>query len=433
MKTYQNSGKLLFLTVLVSFWPAMAANPLYTTTSWTHTIPFAGNSWTESYEDHVFDHRGISNWSKPATIINTYFKTSAKGEFFLALVARVQKGESTISLSFNNTSHQMVLSSTELDTFFVGAFEISEPGYQKIQFQGIKKDAAQFAEISSLLIAGKATEDKIYYVSDEFYWGRRGPSVHLNYFPPSEAQDIVWFYNEINVPHGEDVLGSYFMANGFGEGYFGIQVNSDDERRILFSVWSPFVTDDPASIPEDQKIKLLKKGDHVHTGEFGNEGSGGQSYRKYLWKAGTTYSFLLKGEPSENNATDFTAYFFAPEIGQWELIASFRRPQTSTYLTHHHSFLENFIPNTGNLSRKGYFQNQWICDSRGRWHEMTKARFTADNTARKEARMDFAGGIDGEKFFLKNCGFFGETTPIGQIFTRVATHQPPKIDFSKLP
>ena len=27
---------------------------------------------------------------------------------------------------------------------------------------------------------------------------------------------------------------------------FGIQVNSDSERRVLFSIWSPFSTDDPS-------------------------------------------------------------------------------------------------------------------------------------------------------------------------------------------
>ena len=39
-------------------------------------------------------------------------------------------------------------------------------------------------------------------------------------------QDIEWFYSELTVPEGNDVIGSYFMANGFSEGYFGIQVNS---------------------------------------------------------------------------------------------------------------------------------------------------------------------------------------------------------------
>ena len=68
---------------------------------------------------------------------------------------------------------------------------------------------------------------------------------------------------------GSDLLGSYFMANGFAEGYFGIQVNSETERIILLSLWSPLKTDDPTSIPEDQKIKLLKKGDDVISNDFG--------------------------------------------------------------------------------------------------------------------------------------------------------------------
>src|SRR5690606_21222867 len=81
-----------------------------------------------------------------------------------------------------------------------------------------------------------------------FYWGRRGPSVHLQYqFPRSTP--LTYAYSEITVPKGQDAIGSYFMANGFGEGYFGMQVNSDTERRVLFSVWSPFQTDNPADIP----------------------------------------------------------------------------------------------------------------------------------------------------------------------------------------
>src|SRR5690606_38526648 len=157
--------------------------------------------------------------------------------------------------------------------------------------QGKEKSSAYIADVNEVLLGGSATTEKVYYVKDDFYWGRRGPSVHLNYEVPT-TEDILWFYNEITVPEGEDVLGSYFMANGFGQGYFGIQVNSEAERRILFSVWSPYETDDPSSIPDDYKIILLDKGEGVHAGEFGNEGSGGQSYRKFMWKAGTTYKFL---------------------------------------------------------------------------------------------------------------------------------------------
>ena len=223
------------------------------------------------------------------------------------------------------------------------------------------------------------------------------------------------------------------MANGFGEGYFGIQVNSATERRILFSVWSPYKTDKPSEIPEDQKIILLKKGNDVHGGAFGNEGSGGQSYRIYHWKSGTTYRFLLKGIPSENNSTDYSAYFYAPEIGKWELIASFRRPKTTTYLKRPHSFLENFIPQNGNLTRMAYYSNQWVYNTSGQWIELTRAKFTADATARKEARLDYAGGSEGDKFYLKNCGFFDEKTLIDSSFSRTGKGQKPQIDFTSLP
>lgn len=223
------------------------------------------------------------------------------------------------------------------------------------------------------------------------------------------------------------------MANGFGQGYFGMQVNSPTERRILFSVWSPYKTDNPDEIPEDQKIKLLKKGENVNTGEFGNEGSGGQSFYKFMWKTGTSYKFLLKGFPTGKGETDFTAWFFAPEVNTWKLIASWRRPKTDTYLTHLYSFLENFYTETGNVERRGLYSNQWVFNTKGEWIEITKIKFTADATARKESRMDYAGGLENQDFFLKNCGFFSETTPIDSYFERESTEKKPIINFEELP
>jgi hypothetical protein len=223
------------------------------------------------------------------------------------------------------------------------------------------------------------------------------------------------------------------MANGFGQGYFGIQVNSPTERRVLFSVWSPYKTDNPEDIPEDQRIKLLKKGDGVYTGEFGNEGSGGQSYYKFMWETGTTYRFLLKGKPNGDGNTDFTAWFFAPEVNEWKLIASFSRPKTDTYLTRLYSFLENFHTTTGNVTRRANFSNQWIYTTKKEWLELTKIKFTADATARKESRMDYASGIDGDSFYLKNCGFFSETTPIDSYFHRNEGGEAPVINLHELP
>jgi hypothetical protein len=242
---------------------------------------------------------------------------------------------------------------------------------------------------------------------------------------------VSYYYNEVTVPQGEDKVGSYFMANGFGEGYFGIQVNSETERRILFSVWSPFHTDDPKSIPDEQKIHLLKKGKDVHSGEFGNEGSGGQSYRKYFWKAGITYKFLLKGVPDGKGNTDYTAWFFVPEENAWNVIASFKRPQTNTYLKRFHSFLENFSPNQGYLGRKVDFGNQWVYD--GQWKAVQAASFSVDNTYRANQRIDAIGGITKNGYFLRNGGFFNDIVKPGSTFEFMNKNSAPKIDFDKLP
>ena len=128
------------------------------------------------------------------------------------------------------------------------------------------------------------------------------------------------------------------------------------------------------------RIKLLLKGTSVHH-EFGNEGSGGQSFLRYNWKPGITYKFLLHGQPGADSSTVYTAYFFAPERATWELVASFKRPHTHTYLKRFHSFLENFIPEQGDKTREVFFGNQWIHDKGGNWISLKKAIFTYDNTA----------------------------------------------------
>lgn len=400
------------------------------------TIPMEGNSWVTSgmNEDRVMVQRGgIRNWKQDDAVIGVFFKTTTTGKILLALDAKNSGGVSKLKVSMGSASKEVTVQSQESAIVPVGEFFVSASGYQHVVIQGISKTGDDFADVASLLVGGDACSKPIYFVKDDFYWGRRGPSVHMGYQIPEGSGDIKWFYNEVIVPKNEDVVGTYFMANGFGEGYFGIQVNSEIERRILFSVWSPFVTDDPNAIPDDHKIVLLKKGADVRIGEFGNEGSGGQSYRIFNWQSDVKYAFLLKVEPSGNNETDYTAYFKNPKNDSWELIASFRRPHTNTWMRHPHSFLENFITHGGHISRKGFYGNQWVCNTEGQWVELVKGRFTADATARKESRMDYAGGVEDGRFFLKNCGFFSETTQVDQFFDRPATGSHPQIDFDALP
>lgn len=401
-----------------------------------YEVPMAGNGWVISNpasNSNMVTPNGIENWTSSSDLVAAYIKTSIPGTVHLGIKARCERGVSVLKVSIDKDSYVVNVNSDEYSTINIGSFKLENTGYQQVRIEGLSKAGEVYANMSSLLVGGDVCDSTIYYVKDDFYWGRRGPSVHLNYQVPEDVGDVKWFYNEVTIPKGEDVVGSYFMANGFGEGYFGIQVNSDSERRVLFSVWSPFNTDDPNAIPDDQKIILLKKGDDVRTGEFGNEGSGGQSYRIFNWEAEVTYKFLLKAEPSVKGGSDYTAYFMHPGSNDWELMASFRRPNTATYVKHTHSFLENFLTNSGALERKGLYGNQWVCNTKGEWHELTKARFSADATARKESRMDYGGGVENGVFYMKNCGFFSNTTPIGSVIEREATGRKPNIDFSKLP
>lgn len=395
-------------------------------------VPIGGNTWT--INGAKVTNMGLTEWESTTTKVKAYVYLSQSGTIHLSLNMN-PGGKNILKVTIQGSSKELTVEGSEVKEFYVGKWERIQPGYVMIELQGISRSADNFGTLSSIGISGTSINSETAFVKDNmdnyFYWGRRGPSVHLKYTMPASV--ITEFYSEITVPNGNDVIGSYFMANGFAEGYFGIQVNSLTERRILFSVWSPYNTDNPESIPQELKITMLKKGNNVHAGEFGNEGAGGQSYLVYPWKSGVTYKFLLRGQPQSDNSTTYTAYFFAPEQNKWMLIASFKRPKTNTYLKNFHSFLENFIPETGEQTRMAIYGNQWIRDTNGVWAAISSAKFTADQTARKRFRLDYAGGLNGNAFYLKNCGFFFPNTNIDSQFNIDKSINPPVIDFTKLP
>lgn len=393
-----------------------------------HEIPLAGNAYEIGHSGRrsTVHQSGakISATDKKTTAV--YFKVLSKGNIQVRLKGSTS-AEAKLKVKFLGKEKTVKFSSSS-QVANLGSFIVKEPGYLTLELSSIIGDV----DISHVEATGEATKAGMLYVNspDYYYWGRRGPSCHLNYEIPTN-KDVSYYYNEVFVPEGEDVLASYFMANGFGEGYFGMQVNSPTERRVLFSVWSPFHTDDPKSIPDDEKIVLLKKGEGVQTGEFGNEGSGGQSFFRYNWKAGQRYKFLLKGVPDGKGNTDYTAWFFIPEDNNWKLIASFKRPKTNTYLRRFHSFLENFSPTQGYLSRKVEFANQWVYD--GQWKAVTGAKLSVDATYNAKQREDATGGSTKEGYFLKMGGFFNEIEKPGTVFHVENKNQAPQIDFSKLP
>jgi hypothetical protein len=401
-------------------------------------VPVAGNAYRS--EPDPFSQgrqKEFLQWSDPKDVYSLYFHVDRPCDLALAIEARSMDGSAEINVAANDLTRDTKVESGEMTAIEIGSLHVNERGYVRVDLKGKKAAGRTFGEIKGLIVRSASEGLKLTCVATNegnmFYWGRRGPSVHLSYQVPKDLQ-IEYGYSEILVAEGEDPIGSYFMANGFAEGYFGIQVNSDKERRVLFSVWSPFNTDNPAEIPKDQRIELLGRGENVRTGEFGNEGSGGQSFLIYPWKAGRTYRFLTQIKPNGDGSTTYTSWFGDKQADEWRLIASFRRPKTDTHLKGFHSFLENFNPQTGHVTRKGQHQNVWVCDTRGDWHECLAARFSVDATGGGGHRLDFAGGAEGTTFFLRNCGFFEATGKPGDVFTRESSAADrPKLAFDQLP
>jgi hypothetical protein len=288
-------------------------------------IPLGGNGWATGKA--IITDGGLMNWADTQGGASIYFRVPAAQQLSLALRVRVPAGKSRISVAVGKAVFTKQLLNSTFDTIAIGKINITKAGYIKVDLKGVSKTDSVYAQVSDLIITGSSPEKEYTYVRPGFsyHFGRRGPSVHLRYAVPVQLRnDVKWFYNEINVPEKNDIIGSYFMADGFNGGYFGMQVNSATERHVLFSVWSPFNTDDPNSIPDSLRIKLISKGETVHGGEFGSEGSGGQSYMNYPWEAGKSYGFLMRAQPdSTHNSTIYTAWF---KDGCWLPVLAGRKP-----------------------------------------------------------------------------------------------------------
>lgn len=400
------------------------------------TVPLAGNAFRIGPEPGNGTGRsGVLSWSQAQETYSVFFHVDRPAILDLALKGSAVK-PADWKVHCNGKDFKVTVADGEMKERKIGRIKATKPGYLEVKISGTTREGDRFGSISDLIVKSKDEVTLSYVKSNKgnmFYWGRRGPSVHLGYQVP-KGKKIEWAYSEITVPKGEDTIGTYYMANGFGQGYFGFQVKSPSERWVLFSVWSPFSTNNPNEVPEKDRVATLAKGKDVNARKFGGEGSGGQSFLVYPWKAGKTYRFLTRVTPNGDNTTTYTSWFGDKEADEWRLMASFRRPRTNTHLTGFHSFLENFSTRTGAQGRLGLYGNQWVCDTDGNWHEITRARFTADGTARGGHRLDYAGGTRDGVFFMRNCGFFDERVPFDQWFEKPSNPKSkPVINLKKLP
>ena len=372
---------------------------------------------------------GLRNWSDTTRHIHYYFYVRHPGELTISLLLKSTRDGNSLRLKLAGSSFRVAVpGSAGFRKVRAAWVRISRPGFYDLDLSSLHKAVSPIADIQSVLLDGPAARDGQFNSQPR----RNAASVHLMY-PLGDSIKATGFYTEVTVPEGSDHLYSYFMACGFARGYLGMQVNSDTERRIIFSVWDAGEqTDDRSKVRSENLVRLLAKGDSVITSGFGNEGTGGHSHFIYQWKAGTTYRFYLSASPDSASAsTLYTAYFFIPESRKWKLIASFLAPGDGKYLSHLYSFLEDFSGVNGQLYRKAFYGNQWIRTEEGSWKPLTQATFSCDATGRSHDRIDFGGGHFGATFYLWNGGFADTSIPYGTRLSRDSGGPPPELSLRR--
>jgi hypothetical protein len=156
-------------------------------------------------------------------------------------------------------------------------------------------------------------------------------------------RDAACLYGEITVLATHPAV-YYCGANWHpGEpagGYCGIQDNSAEERRTIFSIWDTTPQLHPTVTEADTDTVF---------GRFGGEGEGGHTHMLWNWRTNETFRFFVQKRPgSEADTTDARYYIYDRNAGKWRHSATISSPNggkrsVATLGGGLNSFLENFL------------------------------------------------------------------------------------------
>ncbi len=166
---------------------------------------------------------------------------------------------------------------------------------------------------------------------------RNAASVHLVY-PVDKQVEVEAFSCEVTAI--EDPVTTYYMATGWHRGYFGMQVNSPKETsHHLQRLDSGDEAVSRDKVADDNRVKLVDKGEGVYTGDFGNEGTGGHSHLKVMWKTGEKQTFrLVTAKPVDKTFTIYSGYWYRNDEQKWMLISAWKAPKEGGYMSGLYSF-----------------------------------------------------------------------------------------------
>lgn len=220
-------------------------------------------------------------------------------------------------------------------------------------------------------------------------------SVHLAYV----SEEARAFHNEVTVERSAP--GTYFMVCGWKGGYFGIQELEKGRKQVIFSVWDASGTDDPQATPETDRVKLVFKDPAVRVARFGGEGTGGQSFLPFPWKAHTPYQFVVSAKV-RGPRTEYTGWLFQPAARTWRKLVTFSTPAGGRALKGLYAFVEDFRRDGASTRRvrRAAYGNGWALGLDGAWRFLDRAKFTAD----RNPVLNIDSGAQGNRFFLATGG-----------------------------
>lgn len=289
------------------------------------------------------------------------------------------------------------------------------------------------------------------YVGEFFYWQfektgssdrictadyMSSPSVHLSGWkttdpnaPASRMYD--WAYQEVMVPESSAVVGTYCMSLGILHGYMGIQIDSDNDYPIIFSMWDNGSTDEDPNLPAYLRSGALDWETGVTIARFANEGTGAQAkYRTGRnWVPGRWVKFITNARPEIVNVeiddpnkpgqkktitytnTLCSAWYQADGLDEdWHYIATIRQSGANNYFDGWYSFLENYNWPTGQWERKAYYRNGGLHSlSDGHWYHANSVGFGhTDGGSKYGDRRDYGQGETEDfenSFFMSTGGY----------------------------
>ncbi len=367
---------------------------------------------------------GITGWTNPKNTVSWFGEIKTLGNVNASIALTLPKdAKSSLRLTVGDKSYEAnAVGTGEIATLGFGEFNIKEAGYVRFQLTSLNAAGHNAGNLDALILDGPAAEGAHFNMLSR----RNAASVHLAYKQPDD-KPIAMFYNEVTGV--EDPVATYYMACGFSRGYFGMQVNSLKERRIIFSVWDSGAggsANNQKDVKIEDRVQLITRGDGVEASVFGGEGTGGHSHFIYPWKTGSIQKFLVTAKP-EGTHTDYSGYWFHPEQNKWLLLATFRAPKDGKWLRGLYSFSEDFDGSSGHVLRKALYGPQWVQTSDGQWREQLTASFSHDGTGKAD-RLDRFMGVENGRFFLSHGGFVSGFTKYGEVFTRPGTEKPPVLD-----